>query len=91
VIPLAVDIVHRRLDVLGGEARIREKDGEPFRSDNGNFILDWNHGPIDDPAALEKQLKGTTGIVDSGIFADVAQMVIVAGGPGIRRLIRQIR
>lgn len=88
-IPLAAGLVIRELEKRGGEARIREKDGRPFVSDNGNSILDWRHGPIDQPALLEKQLKGITGVVDSGIFSCVAQSVIVAGVGGIRRLERR--
>src|SRR6266478_6491883 len=86
VIPLAVPPVLLQLNELGGEARIREKNGWPVISDNGNTILDWNHGAIDSPAALEKQLKSITGIVDSGIFAGVADCVIVAGVDGIRKM-----
>jgi|SRR5579862_3547435 len=86
VIPLAVPCVLLRLRELGGEARIREKGGQPFVSDNGNSIVDWSHGVVDDPSRLEKQLKSITGVVDSGIFADVADCVIVAGNQGIKRL-----
>jgi ribose 5-phosphate isomerase A len=86
VIPLAVPSVVLQLKQIGGEPRIREKDGRPFVSDNGNTILDWNRGPIDQPAALERQLKLLTGVVDSGIFANVAQCVVVAAARGIRRM-----
>lgn len=82
VIPLAVPGIRLQLK----DAAIREKNGRPFISDNGNIILDWKSGPIDNPAALEKQLKSMTGVVDSGIFAGVAKLVIVAGSSGIRRL-----
>ena len=82
VIPLAVPAILLQLK----DARIREKNGQPFVSDNLNTILDWKHGAIDDPAALEKQLKSMTGVVDSGIFAGVAQCVIVAASSGIRKL-----
>ena len=88
IIPLAVHRVIMELSQWGGEAVIREKDGRPFVSDNGNAIVDWNHGFIDEAAVLEKQLKAITGVVDSGIFAGVAQCVIVAGSSGIRRLTR---
>ena len=82
VIPLAVP---RVLLQLPG-AHIREKNGQTFITDNGNIILDWKRGPIDDPAALEKELKSMTGVVDSGIFAGVASCVIVAGATGVRKL-----
>jgi ribose 5-phosphate isomerase A len=88
VIPLACHVLLRRLKELGGDASLRQKGGLPFISDNGNTILDWKTGPIDDPSALEKQLKTLTGVVDSGIFAGVADAVIVAASSGIRMLKR---
>jgi ribose 5-phosphate isomerase A len=81
VIPLAVPGVLLQLK----QAIVREKNGRPFISDNGNNILDWKSAPIDDPASMEKQLKAMTGVVDSGIFANVADVVIVAGASGIQR------
>jgi len=84
VIPLAVP---RLLLKLKG-ARIRERNGQPIVSDNSNTIVDWNHGTIENAVELEKELKMMTGVVDSGIFAGVASSVIVAGGTGIRRLVR---
>jgi ribose 5-phosphate isomerase A len=89
VISLAADRVVVQLRRLGGEAVVRKKNGQAFMSDNGNTILDWSHGVIDDPAALEKQLKGMTGVVDSGIFAGVASAVIVAASSGVRKIERQ--
>src|SRR5215831_9691411 len=48
VIPLAVPRILRELK----SATVREKNGRPFVSDNGNNILDWKSGPLEDPAAL---------------------------------------
>lgn len=88
VIPLATHRVLLQLKELGGEAAVRENNGKPFVSDNGNTIIDWKHGIIEEPAVLEKQLKAITGIVDSGIFAGVADAVIVAASSGIRKMER---
>ena len=88
VVPFALEVARGQLILWGGEAKLREKEGKPFVSDNGNYILDWWHGPIDQPWALEKQIKGVTGIVDSGIFANVASQVIAATSAGIRKLQR---
>src|SRR5262245_42907515 len=82
VIPLAAPLVLLQLR----DGRIREKNGTAFITDNGNVIVDWMHGAIDDPGVVEKQLKSITGVVDSGIFAGVANCVIVAGASGIRKL-----
>jgi len=88
VISFAADRIMAQLRQLGGDAVVREKNGRPFVSDNGNTIVDWKHGVIDDPVALEKKLKGMTGVVDSGIFAGIANTVIVAASSGIRKIER---
>src|SRR2546430_2537120 len=63
VIPFAADLVTRQFASWGGHAAIRQKNGKPFISDNGNFVIDWKHGEIPEPANLEKQIKGITGVV----------------------------
>jgi ribose 5-phosphate isomerase A len=88
VVPFAVDSVMLKLVRWKGSVKIREKNGRPFVSDNGNTILDWQHDAIDDPSGVEQKLKAITGVVDSGIFSKVAAMVIVAGGTSIRKLSR---
>ena len=88
IIPFALDLVRAQLLRWGGEPKIREREGKTFISDNGNLILDWWHGRIDQPASLESQIKGLTGVVDSGIFSGVADQVIAATSSGIRRLSR---
>jgi ribose 5-phosphate isomerase A len=90
VVPFAADSVADQLGRWGGEAGLRRKDGSTFVSDNGNYILDWRHGVIDHPQLLEKQVKGVTGVVDSGIFARVAALVIVGTSTGIHKLQRPV-
>jgi ribose 5-phosphate isomerase A len=84
VIPLAVPRVLLQLK----DSRVRERNGKPYITDNGNVILDWKHEVTEPPAQLEKQLKSMTGVVDSGIFAGVASSVNVAASDGIRKLLR---
>jgi len=88
VIPFAAALVQAQLKRWGGEARPREKNGKVFVSDNGNWILDWQYGPVDQPAVLEKQLKSLTGVVDSGIFANGAGLVLAATSTGLRKITR---
>lgn len=88
VIPFAAAQVQAQLNRWGGEAAPRERNGKVFVSDNGNWILDWRYGTIDQPTVLEKQLKALTGVVDSGIFANVASVVLAATSTGLRKLQR---
>ncbi len=71
---------------LGAEPRLRMQDGEPFRTDGGNFILDCAFGPLEDARALAQTLKMRTGIVEHGLFLGLTSDVIVAGVDGIRHL-----
>ena len=89
IIPFALDLVRAQLLRWGGEPKIREREGKTFISDNGNLILDWWHGRIDQPDSLESQIKGLTGVVDSGIFSGVADQVIAATAAGIRKMYRR--
>ena len=88
VVPFAADIVAWDLQTIGGEPRLRMAADAPFVSDNGNHMVDWYVGPLDDPAALEQDLKSIAGVVDSGLFSNMADRVLVAGASGIRSLER---
>jgi ribose 5-phosphate isomerase A len=73
---------------LGAAVHLRERDGAPFMTDQGNLILDCNFGPIGGPAALAARMDARTGIVAHGLFLGLATEVIVAGPSGVRRLSR---
>ena len=90
VVPFAAVIVMHQLGEIGGEPRLRVSSGnQPFVSDNGNHVVDWHFGPILNPPLVERQLKSVSGVVDSGIFSDLADRVIVAGGKGLEILDRE--
>jgi ribose 5-phosphate isomerase A len=89
IVPFAADVVAFDLTSIGGEPSLRTADGVPFVTDNGNHVIDWRYGPVDDPAGLEQDLKLITGVVDSGLFANMADRVVVAGVDGIRTLERK--
>lgn len=82
VIPFALGHVIRRLEQSGGKAVVREgekKDGPVF-SDNGNIILDYQSGPIEDPLALETVINNIPGVVGCGIFAEYSSRTTVVVG-----------
>jgi len=79
----------RFLESLGARATIRRNsDGTQFVTDSGNMILDCDFGPIGDPADLAAKLGARAGIIEHGLFLDVASEVIVAGESGVRLLKR---
>ena len=55
-----------------------------YITDNGNYILDLAiEGGIDDPAAMDRELKAVTGVVDHGLFINMATKIIIAADSGI--------
>jgi ribose 5-phosphate isomerase A len=78
------------LESLGAQPRLRLGDNDaPFKTDQGNFILDSAFGPIRDPIGLGARLDARTGIVAHGLFLGLATEVIVAGASGIKHLERE--
>ncbi len=79
----------RYLASLGGEVKLRlNADGAPYVTDNGNWIVDCNFGPIDDLPGLARQLETRAGIVEHGLFLNMATDLVVAGVDGIRYALR---
>ncbi len=72
--------------LAGGFALRRVDDGSRFETDQGNYIIDCNFGPIEDPRTLAARLNERAGIVEHGMFLGLASEVIVAGPEGIRHL-----
>jgi ribose 5-phosphate isomerase A len=91
--PVPVEVVRfgwentrRALEATGGRPVLRVRDGEPFLTDEGNWILDCHYAPIPDAAALTRAIKAIPGVVEHGIFLGMVQQVVVAGSAGIRVL-----
>ncbi|NJE84893.1 ribose-5-phosphate isomerase RpiA [Thermococcus sp. CX2] len=90
VIPAAWRAIKEELEVFNATAELRmasKKDG-PVVTENGNFILDARFHRIDDPLDLEIELNNIPGVVENGIFADIADIVLVGTREGVKRLER---
>jgi len=64
------------------------KNGEPFITDEGNYIIDCTYDGIDDPIALNARLNGIPGVVETGLFVGMTEIVVVAASSGITVLER---
>ena len=80
----------RFLEELGARVGRRENaKGTPFLTDSGNYILDCDFGAIGDPSKLGRELESRAGIVEHGLFLNLADEVIVGGSDGIRTHLRE--
>lgn len=68
------------LQALGCEPHLRRTPaGAPFVTDSGNYIYDCHfQGGIEDPGALEKTLNNRPGVVENGLFLEIADQVVIA-------------
>jgi ribose 5-phosphate isomerase A len=89
VIPFAWQWHRRNLEELGARVVLRQTlAGPAYQSDQQNFILDCEFGPIEQPAQLAARLAAHAGIVGHGLFLGLATDVIVAAPTGLRHLTR---
>ncbi|MDR6217176.1 ribose 5-phosphate isomerase A [Deinococcus soli (ex Cha et al. 2016)] len=75
-----------RLRAILPSGRLRQLGAQPYVTDNGNYIFDAQIPAGTDIAALERQLKGTLGVVDTGLFLGMAERAFVAAPDGVTEL-----
>lgn len=89
VIPFAKGPVTVFLESLGGRPVLRQREGETFRTDEQNIIIDcYFDDGFHDPAALAQTLINRPGIVEHGLFLGMATQVILAGQDGVEVVTR---
>jgi ribose 5-phosphate isomerase A len=90
VIPFAQALVAKRIGALGATVKQRQDaKGKPFVTDEGHHILDCSFGQIPDPPALARVLSDMPGVVEHGLFIDLATVVLVAKGENVAELRRK--
>ena len=79
VIPMASQRIGAQFAAMGGEAKLRVKEGQPLVTDNGQHILDVTGLQIADPLAFETQVSQWPGVVTVGVFAHQRAGVCLVG------------
>lgn len=83
VVPFGWERTAGNISKLGCVPNLRKINNEIFVSNNHNYILDCKIAVIKQPKQLHAQLKSLVGVVETGLFADMADKVIVAKQDGI--------
>ena len=90
VIPFAQPLVAKRITALGATVKLRQDTkGNPFITDEGHHILDCSFGQIPDPPTLARKLSDMPGVVEHGLFIDLATVVLCAKGENVTEFRRQ--
>ena len=85
----AQPLVAKRITALGATVKLRQDaKGNPFVTDEGHHILDCSFGKIPDPPALARILSDMPGVVEHGLFINLASVVLVAKGENVTELRR---
>ncbi len=84
VVPFAQRPVTEFLATLASRVELRQQEGQTFYTDENNIILDcyFDNG-IADPYALSDQLNLRPGVVEHGLFLDIAVEAFLAGPEGV--------
>ena len=87
VIPFAMTPVRRRLEALGATVQLRQRGNTVYLTDNGNIIFDCSFtGGIVNPADMHDRIHSIVGVVDTGLFLNMAAQAIIAGVDGVKIL-----
>ena len=91
VLPFALPTVMVKLRELKGKPVLREGGGKvgPSVTDNGNFVVDVDFGPVDDVKELDLQLKLIPGVIETGLFVGMADVVYLGKPDGFEKLVRK--
>jgi ribose 5-phosphate isomerase A len=88
ILDFGAKATRERITALGADAMPRLSGGEPYRTDQGNYILDCRFGSIDDPLGLSRELDSIPGVLGHGMFLGIADEVIVGTPSGPESRVR---
>ena len=81
-----INRVLEKLENIGysGTAELRVINGNPFTTDSENLIYDLSIGLIEEPAIIDNLLNSIPGVVENGLFVDMANIVIIGEQNGVK-------
>ncbi len=82
ILPHWVKATMGQVEALGCESKLRLVNNKPYKTDNGNHIIDCDFGEIMEPKELSKQLNMIPGVMENGLFLDMSDIVIIGKEKG---------
>lgn len=80
VVPFGYKNLFEKFKAENLQPALRKSGDDIFITDAGHYIIDLHLGKIDSPSELNKYLKSLTGVIETGLFLDLAAMVIIGKG-----------
>jgi ribose 5-phosphate isomerase A len=91
VLPFALPLCETRLRELGCEPALWADGSRILTTDNANYILDCSVGPIADPAQLENDIRAIPGVVGTGLFLKMADVVLIGDTDSFEMIVERTR
>jgi ribose 5-phosphate isomerase A len=86
VSPIGSKHTERRIQQLGATTTLRRRaDGSRYMTDGGNLIIDSKFAEIDDPEFMDRTLQCIAGVLETGLFIDLCDTLIVGTTAGVER------
>lgn len=82
VTPFGKEITIAQLKALGCQPKLRYKNDELVVTDNQNYIVDCKFEKIENPEQLSAQMNALPGVVENGLFSNMANVIISEDGKG---------
>jgi ribose 5-phosphate isomerase A len=91
VLPFSLGVVQRKIHALGATTAVRPGKVKlgPVVTDNGNFIIDADFGPLSEPRKIDSELKAIPGVLETGLFLGYADIAYIGTPEDIRKLQRK--
>lgn len=84
ILPYGYRVIVRKLEKLGYHPVMRNKDGELFVTDNGNYIVDLHLSAPVDVEEVRKNLSSIVGVLETGQFLKMCARIIVGTDDGAK-------
>lgn len=89
IVPFAEPLVAKKISELGATVKLRrDADGNPYVTDEGHHILDCVFGKISNPPDLARILNAMPGVMEHGLFINLASVALIATDAGVKELHR---
>ncbi|MEH7381089.1 ribose-5-phosphate isomerase RpiA [Bacillus sp. JJ1533] len=76
VLPFGIEMTKKKIQELGITLQLRQVQGNPFRTDNGNYILDCRLPDMTNLKELERELNLIPGVIENGLFLGMTDKYI---------------
>lgn len=86
VLPYGYGWAAEKIRKLGGHPVLREKDGQIFHTDNGNYIFDVTFGQGTEYRSAAAAVRLIPGVLETGFFDSICSRILVGTGIGVKEL-----